>query len=80
MSLHFVVSVFHMNPISRRVVVTVVVGSAIVDASNEAPKVSATAAVPVTDILIISPSTGVPVKEEVKDVIAAVCEVICTTS
>src|ERR1039457_7138288 len=64
------VSVFQMNPISRRVAATVVVGRAIVPASNDAPKVSATAPDPITDMRSVSPSTGVPVRFVVNDVIA----------
>jgi hypothetical protein len=61
-----------MKPISSRAVVTVVVGRAIVDDSKDVPHVRATAAVPVTEILSTSPSTGVPERLEVNDVIAAV--------
>ena len=79
--LHLLVSVFQKNPISRRAVVTVVVESGVPPlASNEVPNVNATAAVPVTEIRNVSPSTGVPVRLVVKDVIAAVCPVIWTTS
>jgi len=61
-------------------VVTVVVGRATVDASNEAPHVIATAAVPVIDTHNFWPFTGVPVRLVVKDVIAAVWPVMTTIS
>jgi hypothetical protein len=47
---HLEVAAFHMKPTSRRVVVTVVVGSVDVDDSNDAPHVIATAVVPVIAI------------------------------
>ena len=56
--------------------VTVVVGSAVVEASNDVPQVRATAAVPVIETRKVSPSTGVPVSPDVSDVIAAVWAVI----
>lgn len=60
-----------MNPTSRRVLITVVVGSATVDASNEAPHVIARAVpLSVMSILSMSPSTGVPVRFVVIEVIA----------
>ena len=77
---HKEVSVFQKNPTSKRLVETVVVGSVTVDDSKEAPHVRAIAVVPVIDTLKVSPSTGVPVRFVVNDVIAAVCEVMCTTS
>ena len=49
-----------------------VVGRAIVEASNDVPQVIATEVVPVIEIRSVSPSTGVPVRLEVNDVIAAV--------
>ena len=57
---------------SRRVVETVVVGRATAPASNEVPNVRPTAPVPVTEIRSLSPSTGVPVRFVVNEVIAAV--------
>ena len=65
---------------SRRAVVTVVVGKATVDASKDVPQVNATAPVPVTEMRNVSPSTGVPVRPEVNEVIAAVWAVMWTTS
>lgn len=65
---------------SSRVVPLVVVGSVKSEDSNEAPHVMATEAVPVTEMRNVSPSTGVPVRFVVNEVIAAVCEVIWTTS
>ena len=50
MHLHLEVATFHTKPTSNRAVVTVVVGSATVLASNEAPQVIALAAVPVIAI------------------------------
>jgi hypothetical protein len=78
--LHFDVAEFQKKPISNLVVPDVVVGNATVEASKDAPNVNATEAVPVTDIRKVSPSTGVPVRFVVNDVIAAVCAVIFTTS
>jgi hypothetical protein len=43
------VATFQTKPTSRRVVVTVVVGKAVVDASNDAPHVMPTDAVPVIE-------------------------------
>ena len=51
---------------------TVVVGRVAVDDSNDAPQVNPTAPVPVIEIRKVSPSTAVPVRLEVNDVIAAV--------
>ena len=51
---------------------TVVVGRIAVDDSNLAPQVIATAPVPVIEIRKVSPSTAVPVRPEVNDVMAAV--------
>lgn len=51
---------------------TVVVGRVAVEDSKEVPQVRATAAVPVIEIRRVSPSTGVPVRPEVNDVMAAV--------
>jgi hypothetical protein len=59
---HLVVSVFHRNPMSSRVVPAVVDGRATVELSNEDPNESATEAVPVTEILSMSPSLGAPVR------------------
>lgn len=67
---HLLVATFHTNPTSNRLVDTVVVGSATVDASNEAPHVIAIAVVPVTEIHSFWPFVGVPVKFVVNDVIA----------
>lgn len=69
---HFDVSEFQKNPKSSLAVPLVVVGRATVDASNEVPNVNATAPVPVTEILSVSPSAGVPVKLDVSEVIAVV--------
>ena len=77
---HLEVSVFQKKPTSRRVVVTVVVGRVAVEDSKEAPQVRATAPVPVIEIRRVSPSTGVPVRPEVNDVMAAVWLVMWTTS
>lgn len=68
---------FQTNPISRRVDITVVVGRAVVEASNEAQKARARA-VPLSVILIrkVSPSTGVPVRLVVNEVIACARAVI----
>lgn len=76
-----VVTVFQMNPTSKRVERTVVVGKATVLASKLAPQVIARA-VPssVMSILSISPCTGVPDRFVVMDVIACASPVICATS
>lgn len=66
------VSVFQKNPTSRRAVVTVVVGSVTVEDSNDVPHVIATAVVPVIDILSVSPSTGVPERPIVNEVMPVV--------
>ena len=50
MQRHFDVTEFQTKPTSSRAVVTVVVGKAIVLASNDAPQVIALAAVPVMAI------------------------------
>jgi hypothetical protein len=79
--LHFEVTVFHTNPTSRRVEITVVVGSGTVDASKLAPQVMALAVpLSVMSILSVSPSTGVPVRLVVNDVIACARPVMCATS
>jgi hypothetical protein len=68
--------VFQIKPTSNLLVETVVVGSATVDASKDAPQVIAMAAVPVIAINNFCPSTGVPERLVVKDVISTVCAVI----
>jgi hypothetical protein len=79
--LHFVVSVFQKKPISKRVDATVIVGSVAAPSSKLAPHAIVTG-VPVSVILIlnVSPSTGVPDRLVVNEVILADCEVMCTTS
>lgn len=71
---------FQKKPMSRRVVETVVVGKVAVEDSNEVPQVRATAVVPVIEMRRVSPSTGVPVRPEVNDVMAVVWLVMWTTS
>ena len=59
---------FQTNPTSKRFVLTVVVGSATVDASNDAPQVVMDIAlVPVIEIHNFCPFVGVPVKLVVND-------------
>src|SRR3990167_9798213 len=67
---------------SNLVEITVVVGKVTLsDDSKEAPQVIALAvALSVISILKVSPSTGVPDKLVVMEVIAAACAVIVTTS
>jgi hypothetical protein len=77
---HVVEATFHTKPTSRRVVVTVVVGNAIVDAVNFAPQVIAIAVVPVIEIQSFCPLTGVPLRFVVKDVIATDWAVITIIS
>jgi hypothetical protein len=62
----------HIKTVDSVAVPTVVVGNATVLPTNEAPHVIAIAAVPVICITRISPSTGVPVRLVVKEVISAV--------
>jgi len=59
-----------MNPTSRRLVDTVVVGRATVEASKEAPQVMARAAVPVIAIHKVWPVVGVPDRFVVNDVMS----------
>jgi hypothetical protein len=72
--------VFHKKATASIAVVTVVVGSAIVDASKLAPHVIATAEVPVISIIRQSLSAGVPVRLVDIDVIATDCAVNLYTS
>ncbi len=75
-------TVSHTNTTSSLVLITVVVGSATVQlAANLAHHVIARA-VPLSVISIrsMSPSTGVPVRFVVKEVIACASAVICATS
>ena len=72
MQRHLEVAEFHTKPTSRRLVVTVVVGSATVEASKLAPQVIALAAVPVMAIQRVCPSVGVPDKFVVNEVISTV--------
>lgn len=72
MQRHLEVSVFQKNPTSKRVVEEVVVGRVTVLLSKELPHVKAIDVVPVIEIRSVSPSTGVPVKLVVNEVIAAV--------
>lgn len=58
--MHLQIEPVQMNPTSRRLVVTVVVGRATVEASKEAPQVIALAAVPVIAIQSVWPVVGVP--------------------
>jgi hypothetical protein len=71
------VTVFHINPTSNLVEITVVVGNAAAPASNDAPQVIALA-VPLSVIAIhnFCPSVGVPDKLVVNEVIAAANAVI----
>lgn len=79
--LHFEVAEFQINKLSRRVEITVVVGRAMVEASNDAHQVIALA-VQLSVILhkCISQSTGVPVRLVVIEVIAVARPVIFVTS
>ena len=65
-----------MNATSSLSVLTVVVGSATVDASKLVPQVIARAAVPVMEISKPCPSVGVPERFDVKLVIASACAVM----
>lgn len=71
---------FHEKYVSSRFVETVVVGKAIVLASNLLPQVIALAAVPVIIICKTSSALGVPVRFVVKDVISTACAVNSYTS
>lgn len=64
-----------LKPTTRVLVVVVVVGNATSPEANFAPHVMARAAVPVTRMVSVSPSLGVPVRFVVKEVIAAACAV-----
>ena len=71
MHLHFEVAEFHANITSSRVLITVVVGNATVDASKLAPHVIALAVpLSVIEIQRTSPIAGVPLRFVVNDVIA----------
>jgi hypothetical protein len=70
----------YTKPTSKRAVPVVVVGNAMVDASNNAPHVIAIEVVPVIEIHSFCPLTGVPVRLVVNDVIATVCPVITSIS
>lgn len=72
---HLDVTVFQINPISSLFVESVVVGSATVLASNEAPHVIARAAVHFIDIHNCCESVGVQERLVVKEVISAACAV-----
>lgn len=75
------VTVFQAKPTINIADITVVVGSATVLASNDAPQVIARAVpLSVIRIISISPSTGVPVRLVVIDVIAWARPVIEATS
>ena len=65
-----------MKPTLNIAVVTVVVGSATVEASKEAPQVIALAAVPVISIISFCPCVGVPDKLVVIEVILVAKAVI----
>jgi hypothetical protein len=67
---HLLVATFQTNPTSRRLVVTVVVGNATVDASKDPPHVIAIAPVPVMEIHSFWPFTGVPDKLVENEVMA----------
>jgi hypothetical protein len=69
--------VFQKKPTSRRVVELVVVGNEEVpEASNDVPQVKAIDVVPVIEMRNVSPSTGVPVRLDVNEVIAVDCDVM----
>jgi hypothetical protein len=71
MQRHLDVATFQVKATSRRVEMTVVVGNATVDASNDAPQVIARAVpLSVNEIQSVSPFTGVPLKLVVMLVIA----------
>lgn len=72
MQRHFEVAAFQTNPTSRRLVDTVVVGRATVEASKDEPHVIALAAVPTIYIQSFCPSVGVPERFVVKEVMSAV--------
>ena len=75
------VAVFQTKETSSLALITVTVGNATVLASKDAPHVKLRATpLSVMLILSVSPSTGVPVRLVVKEVIGAFCAVICTTS
>ena len=77
MQRHLLVTVFQINPISKRVVPLVVVGSgSFVDASNEEPHVIALVAVPVMAIQSVCPSVGVPERLVVMDVMSTASAVM----
>lgn len=63
---------FQTKPTSKRLVDTVVVGKATVDASKLEPHVIARAAVPVIAIHNVCPSVGVPDRFVVNEVISTV--------
>ena len=68
---------FQKKPTSRRVVKLVVVGNEEVpEASNDVPQVKAIDVVPVIEMRNVSPSTGVPVRLDVNEVIAVDCDVM----
>ena len=68
---HFEVTEFQANITSSRVLITVVVGKATVDASKLDPQVMARAVpLSVIEIQRTSPIAGVPVRPDVNDVIA----------
>jgi hypothetical protein len=77
MQRHFEVATFHVKATSSRVEMTVVVGNATVDDSNDAPQVIARAVpLSVIEIQSVSPLTGVPVRLLVMLVIAWASPVI----